>query len=293
MIKYINATDCNREMELLMKGLIASTIAAGGILGLTKAVDSRLEVSKYDISSEEIPKSFDGYKIIHLSDAHSDTVPGLISEIEEEKPDLIVCTGDMTDDDGRSFNPTLCLMKKLVKIAPVHMVTGNHDLARDDFLKLEENLVKIGARFLHNERVLIEKNGETIALSGIDDPVVLSEQNIYNKVKNAAQALGRYDGYEILLFHRANLFEILDGYGFNLVLAGHMHGGHVRLPGLGGMVSPKTSVLSDKMIRPKYFAGCYNYSDMTMLVSRGLGNPMLIPRIYNRPEVILVRLHSR
>ena len=115
-----------------MKGLVMATLAAGGILGLTKAVDSSLEVTEYNISSDEIPESFDGYKIIHLSDAHSDTVPGLINVIEEKSPDLIVCTGDMTDDDGRSFLPTLKLMEKLVKIAPVYMVTGNHDPARED-----------------------------------------------------------------------------------------------------------------------------------------------------------------
>ena len=276
-----------------MKGLVMATLAAGGILGLTKAVDSSLEVTEYNISSDEIPNSFDGYKIIHLSDAHSDTVPGLINVIEEKSPDLIVCTGDMTDDDGRSFLPTFKMIEKLVKIAPVYMVTGNHDLAREDFSEIEESLASLGAKFLHNERVIIERNQETISLSGIDDPVVLSEQNIYTKVKKAAHALGGYDGYDILLFHRANLFEMLDGYGFNLVLSGHMHGGHIRLPGIGGMVSPKTSVLSDRMIRPKYFAGCYNYADMTMLVSRGLGNPMIVPRINNRPELISVTLHSK
>ncbi len=275
-----------------MKGLITASVISGGILGLTKAVDARLEVTHFDISSCELPKSFDGYKIVHLSDAHSDTVPNLINVIEKEKPDLIVCTGDMTDDDKRSFNPTVHLIKKLVKIAPVFMVTGNHDLWRHDFSELEKCLKDLGARFLNNERVILKRGNEVISLSGIGDPVALTGERITEKIEKAKQELGKFDGYDILLFHRANLFELLAGNGFNLVLSGHMHGGHVRLPFFGGMVSPKTSVLSDNMLRPKYFAGAYTYSDMTMLVSRGLGNPMLLPRIFNRPELISITLHS-
>lgn len=275
----------------MKKGLIVTMAAAGGAWCLTKAVDARLEVTNYDISSKEIPKSFDGYKIVHLSDSHSDIVPGLINAVRKEKPDLIVCTGDMTDDDKRSFMPTVHLVKKLLEIAPVFMVTGNHDYARHDYLELEEILKKLGAVFLHNERTFLEKDGEKISLSGIDDPVVLTGERIQEKINNAVKKLGRFDGYDILLFHRANLFELLDGNGFNLVLTGHMHGGQIRFPAFGGMVSPKTSILSDNMLRPKYFAGAYTYSDMTMLVSRGLGNPMLLPRIYNRPELISVTLH--
>lgn len=270
-----------------------ASVAAGGVLGLTKAVDARLEVTQYDISSEEIPKNFDGYKIIHLSDAHSDTVPGLINVIEKENPDLIVCTGDMTDDDKRSYKPTLHLIKKLLGVAPVFMVTGNHDVARPDFSELEKILNDLGAEFLHNKRVILKRGNEVISLSGIGDPAVLTGELITEKISKAKEELGSFDGYDILLFHRANLFELLSGYGFNLVLSGHMHGGQIRLPGVGGMVSPKTSVLSDNMLRPKYFAGAYTYADMTMLVSRGLGNPMLLPRIFNRPELISVTLHHK
>lgn len=274
------------------KGLFAAAAAAGGILCLTKAIDSRLEVTSYKISSEQIPPSFDGFKIIQLSDAHSEIIPDIINTIQKEKPDLIVCTGDMTDDDGKSFAPTETLIKKLTNISPVYMVTGNHDIARSDFFELEQALKAAGADFLHNERIILQRDNDTIALSGIDDPVALNDKSIHDRVRYAAKKLGSFDGYEILLFHRANLFELLDGYGFNLVLAGHMHGGQIRLPVIGGMVSPKTSVLSDKMLRPKYFAGAYSYSDMTMLVSRGLGNPMLIPRIFNRPELVSVTLKA-
>lgn len=275
------------------KTIFAISAAVGGAFCIKKAVDSRLEITKYNIASENIPEKFDGFKIVQLSDAHSEITPGLVNAIEEEKPDLIVCTGDMTDDDGNSFFPTIHLIKNITDIAPVFMVTGNHDVARSDFSELEKELSKIGAEFLRNERIVLQRDDEYIALSGIDDPAALNEKTINERVRSSAKELGRFDGYEILLFHRANLFELLDGYGFNLVLAGHMHGGQIRLPKIGGMVSPKTSILSDKMLRPKYFAGAYTYSDMTMLVSRGLGNPMLLPRIFNRPELLSITLRSK
>lgn len=275
------------------KGIFVAAAAAGGVWCLTKAIDSRLEVTNFNISSEKIPENFDGFKIVQLSDAHSEITAGLINAIEKEKPDLIVCTGDMTHDDGKSFAPTVHLIKKIIDIAPVYMVTGNHDVARSDFRELEKALSELGADFLHNERIILQRDDEYIALSGIDDPAVLNETTIQDRVKCAAKKLGKFDGYEILLFHRANLFELLDGYGFDLVLAGHMHGGQIRLPLIGGMVSPKTSILSDKMLRPKYFAGAYSYSDMTMLVSRGLGNPMILPRIFNRPELLSITLKTK
>lgn len=277
-----------------MKGLLAAAAAAGGVLCVSKGLDKRLETTNFNISSEKIPESFSGFKIVHLSDAHSETIPGLINRIREEKPDIIVCTGDMTDDDKKSFMPTVSLTKRLVKIAPVYMVTGNHDLARPDFKVLAEILAKLGAVFLKNERVVLTRGESKISLSGIDDSVFLTGKNIKKHIDSAMQELGKTDLYDILLFHRANLFEFLDGGGFDLVLAGHMHGGQMRLPVVGGVASPKSSIMSDsKLFRPKYFAGAYTYSDMTMIVSRGLGNPMLIPRLFNPPEMVVITLNHK
>ena len=277
-----------------MKGLLTATALAGGVLCVSKGLDRRLETSYFNISSKKIPESFSGFKIVHLSDAHSETTPGLINRIYEEKPDIIVCTGDMTDDNEKSFSPTVSLTKSLLKIAPVYMVTGNHDLARPDFSLLEGVLQKLGAKFLHNERVILKRGDDEISLSGISDSSSLTGKKISKHINSAIKTLGKSELYDILLFHRANLFEFLDGGGFDLVLSGHMHGGQMRLPVVGGVVSPKSSIMSDsKLFRPKYFAGAYSYSDMTMIVSRGLGNPMLLPRLFNPPEMVVITLNHK
>ena len=277
-----------------VKGFLTATALAGGVLYLSKGMDSRLETTYFNISSKKIPESFSGFKIVHLSDAHSETVPGLINKVSEEKPDIIVCTGDMTDDNEKSFSPTVSLTKSLIKIAPVYMVTGNHDLARPDFNVLAGILEKLGAKFLNNERVIITRDSDKISLSGISDSASLTGKKISKHINNAMETLGKTELYDILLFHRANLFEFLEGGGFDLVLSGHMHGGQVRLPVIGGVASPKSSIMSDsKLFRPKYFAGAYTYSDMTMIVSRGLGNPMLLPRLFNPPEMVVVTLNHK
>ncbi len=273
-----------------MKGLLKTALFAGGAMVALKALDSRLEITNYAVESAYLPEKFDGFKIVHLSDYHNDSVPELITEVRNEEPDLIVCTGDMADDKG-TYIPALRLIENLQKIAPCIMVTGNHDLWRADWQELESKILKTGVRILRNERVFINRDGEKIAISGIDDPYVSSNGKIKEYVRESAESLGQYEGYDILLFHRANLLDELADSGFDLVLSGHMHGGHMRIPGIGGVAAPRTSWAGgENILFPKYFGGRFEAGDTTMIVNRGLGNPTPIPRVFNRPEMIVIRL---
>ena len=147
---------------------------------------------------------------------------------------------------------------------------------------------------LHNERVLLKRGDDEIALSGIEDPFTMSSAKIAENIQNSLLSFPRYDGYEILLFHRANLFDQLKYHGFDLILAGHMHGGQSRLPSGQGMVSPKSSWASKAPIFfPKYVGGHYRAPRTEMIVNRGIGNPMLIPRLFNRPELTVITLNSQ
>ena len=86
----------------------------------------------------------------------------------------------------------------------------------------------------------------------------------------------------------------LAGFGFDLVLSGHMHGGHVRIPGIGGVAAPRTSWQGgDNILFPRYFGGRFENDGTTMIVNRGLGNPMIIPRVFNRPELVVITLKSK
>lgn len=275
-----------------MKFLLKAAIAASGIAAAVKALDTRLEITYQKVSSNKLPKNFDGFKIVHLSDYHNDLIPELVSHVRDEKPDLIVCTGDMADDKG-PYIPALKLIEKMQNIAPCLMVTGNHDLWRSDFAVMEKEMSASGARFLRNSRVFITRGGEKIAISGIDDPYICRTSKIKECIKNAAGSLGEFDGFEVLLFHRANLLDEFADFDFDLILSGHMHGGHMRIPGIGGLASPRTSWAGgENILFPKYFGGRFENDNTVMIVNRGLGNPTPIPRLFNRPEMIVVELKS-
>ena len=275
-----------------MKKLVKSLLFTGGVLCAVKGLDNRLEVSYYTIPSPKLPKGFDGFRIVQLSDYHCETLPGLVDEVKNLHPALIVCTGDMVNDEG-SYLPAIDLTRRLKRLAPVYMITGNHDLWRNDYYDLEKALTEAGAVFLHNQRVLIHQGDDQIALTGIDDPLTRSSGEIERHLSESLEKVASWEGFDILLFHRANLMDRLKDCGFDLILSGHMHGGQLRLPGLGGFVSPKSGFgANTPVFFPKYFGGIYEHKSTRMIVSRGLGNPMVIPRLFNRPEIVMIELAS-
>lgn len=260
----------------------------GGVLCVAKGLDNRIETMEYKISSPKIGKGFNGFRIVQISDYHCDTVPGLTEEIKTLKPDIIVSTGDLVHDFG-SYKPGVRLMERLIKIAPVYSVTGNHDLWRDDYSELEHELDELGVETLRNRAVTLRRGDDEIRLAGIDDPFSLEKSNITEHIEDAVANIPHYDGYTVLLFHRANHMDILKHHGFDLILSGHMHGGQFRLPWGPGVCAPRSSWGSNsKAFFPKYFAGMYESHGTKMIVNRGLGNPMIIPRLFNRPEITVI-----
>lgn len=270
-------------------GLILGTAAA---LALAKGLDNRLEITHYCLQKRRLPPEFDGFKILHISDFHSETVPLPLELLSAEEPDIIAVTGDMVNDTG-DCSAFLRTLKGLVKIAPVYIVSGNHDIWRPDFSEMVRAYTDAGAVFLRDEREIITRDGAKISISGIDDPFAADFRSVRRSIEESLSKLGGFDGFELLLFHRANLLDLLKSKGFDLILAGHLHGGQIRIPGIGGVLSPKSSLGENSfMLFPKYFGGSYCYADTTMIVSRGIGNPTFLPRLFNRPELCVIELRA-
>lgn len=275
---------------LYMKKFIKTLAFAGGALVLAKGLDNRIEIVDYDIKNKKIPKSFDGYKIVQISDYHCETMPGLASEIELLNPDIIVSTGDLADDEG-SYLPAVRLCKKLINIAPVYAVTGNHDLWRSDYGKFEKELDALGVKVLHDERTTLTRNEDRISLAGIEDPFSVNKSTLDARLRKSIASLPPESGFDILLFHRANMLDYFKNESFDLILAGHMHGGQIRIPHGRGVVAPKSSWLdSTHPFFPKYVGGRYKINDTDVVVNRGLGNPVAVPRLFNRPEITVITL---
>lgn len=247
--------------------------------------------SDYTFTSEKLPESFSGFKIAHISDPHSVPAAGTCEIIAAAKPDIAVITGDLLNDDKKSTEKTDKMIEVLTSICPTYFISGNHDLWRSDRKEVFARYEKTGARFLDGKCEIISRNGESIALFGIPDPFSRVPREIKKNIETAFSAAEEFDGYKILLFHRANLFDDIKDYGYELILSGHMHGGQVRLPVLGGILAPSSALFSGKrMLFPKYCSGVVAYKETTMLINRGIGNTLPVPRWGNPPEVGIVTL---
>lgn len=272
-------------------GLLTTALIGAGALALLRGLDNRIEVTHYEPKFKNLPEEFDGFRIVHISDLHSDTFPGLKSEIMALEPDMIVITGDMIHDNDKSFMPTVRLIAQLAEISPLYMVSGNHDLWNTRFDEFAKSCEDAGAVLMDGKFTEISHNGGKIGLFGVKDPYGKATATIVKSLADSFSLLPEYDGFKMLLFHRANQFDRLKDKGFDLILSGHMHGGQFRIPGIGGLMPPKSSLQDSKqIIFPAYCSGTFNHNNTTMIVNRGLGNPMIIPRLYNRPEICLTVL---
>ncbi len=247
-----------------------------------------LELNTYQITSDRLPKSFDGFRIAQVSDLHNTEIgkdnKKLISTLKEAKPNVIVITGDMIDSRNTNLDVALSFVEEAVKIAPCYYVSGNHEARTSEYSRLKKGLLEFGVTVLEDAKVKLEMSGDTISLVGVDDPSFTDKSIMSSKLD---ELVCKEDGYTILLSHRPELFETYVQNNVDLVFSGHAHGGQFRLPFVGGIVAPNQGLF------PEYDAGMYTEGNTNMVVSRGIGNSVIPFRLNNRPEVILVELTTK
>ena len=257
--------------------------------------NTSIESTQFTIENSKIPKSFDGFTIVQVSDLHNarfgNQQERLMQAIREASPDIIVITGDLIDSNRTNVNQAMEFVNEAVKITSVYYVTGNHEARSVHYKELKEKLIKAEVTILDNESRRLERNNEFIQLTGIGDPKV---EDIGDMIRDDVQIDVRLkrliEGdkiYSILLSHRPELFKVYIENNVDLVFTGHAHGGQIRLPFIGGLVAPNQGVL------PKYSSGIYEEKESIMLVSRGLGNSVFPLRINNRPQVIVATLKTQ
>ncbi len=248
-------------------------------------------VTRYSITSELLPAAFAGYKIIVISDLHNAQFgtdnSRIIKIVEKEQPDLIAITGDLVDSNRTDVEAAVTTVRGLQKIAPCYYVTGNHEAwIGSEYLELEEKLPAENVHILHDQCILIDRDGQKIQLAGVDDPDFAEGNSLerHRILQAKLKQMTLSEEYSVLLSHRPELFEVYVEAGVDLVLSGHAHGGQFRLPFIGGIVAP------DQGLFPKYDAGLYTGNNTKMIVSRGIGNSIIPIRINNRPEIVVVEL---
>ena len=238
-------------------------------------------VKEYPIYSEKLPSNFDGLKIVHISDIHYGSLPkgkldDVVNEINTIKPDIVVFTGDLYDefsvvtDDAKED-----MINELSKINTTlgkYSIKGNHDYSQDGY---EEIMEKSGFTDLYNSSKIIYYNGNT-PIEIVGYPSYLMENPNYDYELS--------DYYKIGLIHEPDAIENIQDKGFDLVLAGHSHGGQVRFPFIGDIYEP----VGSKMYHDEY----YRVNNTDLYVSYGLGEVMWNLRFFDRPSINLYRMYS-
>ena len=264
--------------------IIIAAVLAFLIVGLY----NELKIASYTLRSPKVERAI---RIAFLSDLHScnygENAQTLVSAIDRQRPDLILLGGDIFDDVLPDDN-TEALLRQISGRYPCYYVTGNHEYwsGAEAFARkmriLEENHVTR----LNNEAATVTVQGVQINICGVNDPEAakIGERFSFNEALGSIARVSANRNFTLLISHRPERIDDYAKYPFDLVLAGHAHGGQWRIPHLiNGVYAPNQGVF------PKYAGGMYSRGDTCMIVGRGLARESTrIPRFFNRPELVII-----
>ena len=252
-------------------------------------------VKEIEVFSSKIPKGFNGYRILHISDLHNGCYgegnQKLIHKIKKLSPDVIFFTGDMIDKQSLGKDHFSMLIEGIAHKYPAYFADGNHEdeLSKEEKKEFISLLNDAGIKHLDDEMIFLEKEEDKISLYGLRLPREYL-RNTYDEngkiglsIEELKKRFGEVeDGFTMQLAHNPLYFNVYAEYGVDLTFSGHVHGGVVRLPLLGGLLSP------DRTFFPKYSKGLYKEEDKMIVVSPGIGGIKL--RVFNRPTMYVVKL---
>ncbi|MCD7947222.1 MAG: metallophosphoesterase [Oscillospiraceae bacterium] len=252
---------------------------------------NRIEPETLEVPSARLPAAFDGFRVVQVSDLHGKEFgtdnERLLEEVRALEPDIIALTGDLVDAVDQ-LDKLPALARGFADIAPTYFVTGNHEWAIHQAREVKAILEENGVTPLTNEYTLLTQGDASIVLAGIDDPNGPYDQKTAQELTEEIRA-EQGDKYILLLAHRNETYETYSACGADLILCGHVHGGIIRLPGVGGLIGH----IYEGAVLPEYTAGLYSLaSGGVMMVSRGMGNNVPIPRMFNRPHLPMLVLRS-
>ncbi len=280
-MQFITEVPMNRKL---------TAAAAAVMLTACIVLDSRftLETTEYRARFDDLPPEFDGFRIAVLSDLHGmsfgEDNARLVRAVSDAKPDMIAILGDMITypADLPAFES---LLDGIEGIAPIYCINGNHEWAAHCVDKVRELALSHGAHFLSNAYEPLYCGSSRIIVCGAEDKNGRADMETPPEL--AARLRGEYpDDFVLWLYHRNDTLTGFPGLPVDLVLSGHAHGGIVRLPFIGGLLDVH------RRLGAEYEKGIYEENNTVMIVSRGLGNSIAVPRFLNRPELVCVTLKT-
>jgi len=280
-------------MTYLLAGLGAAVCILLFMLWMRHELNC-LQTSYFTVESEYLPENFDGAKFVLLSDLHNKSFGEnnmrLLSAIERQRPDFIIIAGDLvTAKQKEGSRVGLSLVKELAKKYDVFYARGNHEeklfIENDEY---EEKIRATKAHYLVNESVLLQRGEQSIRITGLSLSLAyfkkFQETQLSQELMKELLGKKKDNRFTILIAHKPAHFPVYQEWGADLVVSGHLHGGIVQFPYLGGFLSPQLEFF------PRFDAGKFTLGKSTMIISRGLGSHSIPIRINNRPELVVVTM---
>lgn len=281
-----------KKLKVLIIVISALILASAATLAINTAMNKTVKLTQYTFHHNDIPYNFDGYKIFLISDQHeAPFADQILAHIEDTRPDVIIFCGDMVQLPGYSFEETKKIAEGVGDTIPMYAVSGNHESQNEEYEHIIGNLWDAGIVWLENDSKRIKRDGDIIWLIGAKDSGKneLREEEVQEDVISKIEGLIPEDSgeFSILINHRADMYPYLKNIGVDLILSGHMHGGIIRLPFLGGVIGHD---IYDSSIFPAYDYGFFSEGAAAMIVSGGCDQNVSKKRYFNQPEVVLITL---
>ena len=264
-----------------------------------------LELKKFQITSYEYrtKKITQSVKFAVVADLHAHVYGRdndiLIQKIKEQKPDIILVPGDMiVSRYPETYETAYQTFEKLTEIAPVYFSNGNHEsrvskvpvMQTEAFLEYENRVRKLGVHILNNASEEVILHGGKFCISGLEIPLECYGKGSYEPLPEhfIRDVLGdaKQDSVQILMAHNPMFAKEYAEWGADVSVCGHTHGGLVRIPGIGSVISPQFELF------PKYDAGEFDFGDRKVYVSKGLGTHTFHIRVFDRAEVLMIRINK-
>jgi predicted MPP superfamily phosphohydrolase len=261
---------------------------------------SEFKVTRYHIHTGDARRSpRNPFSLVLLSDLHNRSYGkdngDLLQEIRAEHPEAILIAGDMvTAGKFPETEAAVSLMSELTRSFPVYYANGNHEtrlklqtyLYGDCYEKYTNMIRSFGVHLLENTHERTEFQKMPVTIWGLELQRQYFRRGRVSQLTSADidAMLGTPDdaSYHILLAHHPMYSDAYAHWGADLTLSGHLHGGIVRLPLIGGVISPQLRLF------PRYDRGQYTINDRQLIVSAGLGSHTIPLRVNNPPEMIVI-----
>lgn len=271
-------------------------------------------ITKHTVNSDKLSKEGSAIDFVLLADLHNRTFGKnnhrLIKKIDKISPKFIIMAGDMINKKDISYpSNAFTLIEQLAKKYTIYYAYGNHEnrlerigreassewtLADKEYhstwVEFKRRLAKQKVVFLDNQKIKVNYDGITLTITGVtlghDYFVFNSTKELSSKHLNHLLGESSAESYQLLIAHNPVYFQAYSEWGADLTLSGHLHGGMMRLPGIGGVISPQAKFF------PKYDTGKHEHNKHYLIVSRGLGSHSIMPRLFNIPEIICVKLQN-